>query len=181
MCFQLLAHTVSSEINIRSLNSEGSAFKETLLITEKPDHWEPDCRTSLRPANEWRHGPLRAKRVSTPQTQPYWRKSTENRRRPGALPRKQQFPMKPQISGAVLWQTVLLEPRLWRVKQSTGCLHHLTVSITRDGTQVLEGAVVQDFTHSMGYISDGLQSSSIWVAVSSIMHKKVPCVCVGQI
>lgn len=52
MCFQLLAHTVSSEINIRSLNSEGSAFKETLLITEKPDHWEPDCRTSLRPANE---------------------------------------------------------------------------------------------------------------------------------
>ncbi len=66
MCFQLLAHTVSSEINIRSLNSEGSAFKETLLITEKPDHWEPDCRTSLRPANEWRHGPLRAKRVSTP-------------------------------------------------------------------------------------------------------------------
>lgn len=47
------------------------------------------------------------------------------RRRPGALPRKQQFPMKPQVSGTVVWQTVLLKPCLWRVKQSTGCLHNL--------------------------------------------------------
>lgn len=65
-----------------------------------------------------------------PQTQPYWRKSTESRRRPGALPRKQQFPMKPQISGAVLWQTVLLKPRLWsqtehRMFTSPHCQYNL--------------------------------------------------------
>lgn len=52
MCFQLPVHTVSSEITIRSLNRGVSAFKETLLITEKPDHLEADCKTSLNPANE---------------------------------------------------------------------------------------------------------------------------------